>query len=341
MSNNSKTFEAIPTNIISGFLGTGKTTTILSLLENKPEDERWAVLVNEFGEIGIDGALYQGGQAEDGGVYIREVPGGCMCCAVGAPMSAALNQLLRRSKPKRLLIEPTGLGHPKGVLEILRSDNFRDVLDIQKTITLVDARKLSDTRYTEHETFNQQIDVADVIVGNKSDLYQEGDQARLKDYVANRKGSGDLVVLADHGSFDPTLLEGPSDIVNIDFRARHFEEESLEPADDDEPIPECGFLRKENSGEGFFTVGWRFSPDKRFNLDHLLGWLSTVQAERVKAVMNTADGVIDCNQVDGIASLKKRGGSANESRVEIIARETDTLWESGLMDCLIANDSSS
>ncbi|GAL28505.1 putative metal chaperone [Vibrio variabilis] len=72
----------VPTNIITGFLGVGKTTTILNLLKDKPENENWAVLVNEFGEVGIDGAMMA-----DGGAMIKEVPGGCMCCTAGVPMS--------------------------------------------------------------------------------------------------------------------------------------------------------------------------------------------------------------------------------------------------------------
>ena len=131
--------QAIPTNIITGFLGVGKTSAILHLLQSKPADERWAVLVNEFGEIGVDGSLMQGQQAEEQQIYIREVPGGCMCCASGLPMQIALNQLLTQARPQRLLIEPTGLGHPVEVLEFLSAD-YCDVLSIQKTLTLVDAR---------------------------------------------------------------------------------------------------------------------------------------------------------------------------------------------------------
>lgn len=96
------------TNLITGFLGSGKTTSILHLLANKDPAEKWAVLVNEFGEVGIDGALLA-----DSGAMIKEIPGGCMCCVNGLPMQVGLNTLLRQGKPDRLLIEPTGLGHPE------------------------------------------------------------------------------------------------------------------------------------------------------------------------------------------------------------------------------------
>ena len=70
------------------------------------------MLVNEFGEIGVDGSLFQGQHNEEQQVFIREVPGGCMCCAAGLPMQIALSQLLMRAKPHRLLIEPTGAWTP-------------------------------------------------------------------------------------------------------------------------------------------------------------------------------------------------------------------------------------
>ncbi len=102
-------FSQIPVNIITGFLGVGKTTAIQYLLQNKPDTERWAVLVNEFGEIGIDAGLMSN-EEKSGGVFMKEVPGGCMCCTAGLPMQIALNQLIRQAKPDRLIIEPTGLG---------------------------------------------------------------------------------------------------------------------------------------------------------------------------------------------------------------------------------------
>ena len=110
MSADQKPLLGIPTNVISGFLGVGKTSAILNLLSQKSSHERWAVLVNEFGGIGIDGSLLQNHQSTDSNIFIREVPGGCMCCTAGISMQLALAQLLEKAKPDRLLIEPTGLG---------------------------------------------------------------------------------------------------------------------------------------------------------------------------------------------------------------------------------------
>ena len=162
--NMTEPLKDIKTNIITGFLGVGKSTAILDLLEQKPEKERWAVLVNEFGEIGIDGGLFANHQ--DPNIFIREVPGGCMCCATGLPMQIAMSMLLARARPERLIIEPTGLGHPVEVMSVLAADHFHELLDLRSTLTLVDARVINDERYTSHDTFNQQLDIAAVSMGN-------------------------------------------------------------------------------------------------------------------------------------------------------------------------------
>lgn len=102
MSINTNTISAIPTNIITGFLGVGKSTAILYLLKNKPDNERWAVLVNEFGEIGVDGSLFQGQHDQEQGVFIREVPGGCMCCAARFAYASSAKPATKNSEARSL-----------------------------------------------------------------------------------------------------------------------------------------------------------------------------------------------------------------------------------------------
>lgn len=333
MSANELKHQAIPTNIITGFLGVGKTTTILHLLKSKPENERWAILVNEFGEIGVDGSLIGGDQIKTDEVYIREVPGGCMCCAAGLPMQIALNQLLTKAQPHRLLIEPTGLGHPKEVLSVLSERHYQNVLDIQKNITLVDARKLSDSRYIDHETFNQQIDIADTIIANKKDLYQPQDVEVLQKYITRRKGSETQIVFSEQGQVPLEILQGQSITTKIvQDTKHHHHHQSKSVTVDEEPIPDCGYVMVKNSGEGYQSVGWRFSADIVFNRKAVFNWLSGLEVERVKAVLITEDGIFGYNLTDdSLTELEL--DECFESRIEIIALQTADKWQAQLLDC--------
>lgn len=333
MSSQASPITAVPTNIITGFLGVGKTTAILNLLKSKPANQRWAVLVNEFGEIGVDGSLFEGQQSEQQDVFIREVPGGCMCCAAGLPMQVALNQLLTKAKPDRLLIEPTGLGHPKEVLEVLSEDHYHNVLSLQKILTLVDARKLSESRYTEHDTFNQQIGIADVVVGNKIDLYENSDQDKLINYV-NQQGQGHAeVIFAQHGQIDLSTLQGSTQSQPAHSH-HHHHKSSSNPLAADMPLPDCGFLSARNEGEGFNSIGWRFSPTKVFNYHKLYLLLSGVCVERMKAVFITDAGVFGYNLTpDGLTEISL--DDCLESRIELIAEVLDDTLESELLACLV------
>ena len=324
--------EAVPTNIITGFLGAGKTSAILHLLKSKPEDERWAVLVNEFGEIGIDGSLFSGQYNEDGGVFIREVPGGCMCCAAGLPMQIALNQLLTRAKPDRLLIEPTGLGHPTEVLQVLTSEYYFDVLSIEKIITLVDARNLADSNYTEHLTFNQQIANSDVIVGNKQDLYQPEDKIQLQQYARSKSSPEVEVIFTEHGRLPLALLEGET-CVSVGSHHHRHSENTEQTSLADMALPASGYLKAVNQGEGFHSIGWRFDASKIFNRQSLFVFLSGVSAARVKAVFITEDGIFGYNLTpDALTEIEL--DDCLESRIEIIATEISEDWETQLFACI-------
>lgn len=337
MNSSTKPLQRIATNIITGFLGVGKTTAILSLLQHKPDNERWAVLVNEFGEIGIDGGLLQSTNGKSDKVFITEVPGGCMCCTAGLPMQVALNQLLKLAQPHRLLIEPTGLGHPKEVLQALSAAHYQDVLNIQNNVTLVDATKLHDPRYTNHDIFNQQIDIADIILGNKQDLYQDGDKSRLQDYVMARRGKQIPVVFTEQGAIEPALLNGDSKTAwsneGHDHHHDHSHQSSHTADINNVAIPASGVLMVENEGEGYQAIGWRFASEKLFNREALYTWLSGLQVERVKAVMMTDQGAFGYNfTADTLTELPLE--EMTESRLEIIATKTDRIWQEQLMACL-------
>jgi G3E family GTPase len=326
----------VPTNVISGFLGVGKTSAIIHLLSQKPVHERWGVLVNEFGEIGVDGSFLEGQYAKDAGIFIRELPGGCMCCTSGFPMEIALSQLLAVASLDRLLVEPTGLGHPKEVLEVLAAPHYHDTLSLQKTITLIDARKLAHPRYKDHATYNQQIEVADTIVANKMDLYIEGDKARLLAYVEQQGKSAATVVFTQQGQIPIAALEGVTAFpppVSKYSGSKSGSKLGFKPLMLDLPMPDCGYIKATNQGEGFASVGWRFSPETVFNRKQLFVVLMGILAERIKAVFITDEGVFGYNATPDILNEIELDDCL-DSRIEIIADSIDDSLEHQLLACI-------
>lgn len=191
----------VPTHLITGFLGVGKTTAILDLLARKPANEKWAVLVNEFGQVGIDGATLS-----RGGVAVREVPGGCICCTAQLPLKVALTKLLREVRPDRLIIEPTGVGHPAGIIDALRDAALAPYLDLINVITLVDPRQFAEARFAAMETYRDQLNLADVLVANKSDLATVEQINNLLAHAAAMYPPKLRVAQTERGRLDPAWL---------------------------------------------------------------------------------------------------------------------------------------
>ncbi|WP_261843793.1 CobW family GTP-binding protein [Aliamphritea ceti] len=327
-------FSAIPTNVITGFLGVGKTTAIQHLLANKPENERWAVLVNEFGEVGIDASMM--GEDSESGIYMREVPGGCMCCTAGLPMQMALNQLIQRAKPDRLLIEPTGLGHPQEVLASLRSAEYSEVIQLQATITLVDARKLSDPEYVTDDTYQQQIQVADCIVAHKADLYNADELQQLERYLEQQQITDRPVYSVAHGQLQLQWLDEACQWQAEPVTETHHSHGHSDVFAAAPDMPEQGYLRKDNKGDGYFSSGWVFQPDFEFDFVALESILMGIDAERVKGVFITDEGVFAFNIVDGLMSSTALD-EVYDSRIEVIGRNP-AAWQTLETDLLAASE---
>lgn len=288
--------RAIPTNLILGFLGVGKTTAILDLLKQKPEHETWAVLVNEFGEVGIDGAML-----ETEGAFVREVPGGCMCCVAGLPMQIGLNQLIQRARPDRLLIEPTGLGHPSQILDTLTSEHYQSVLKLGPVLTLVDPRKLEDPRVLENVQFRDQVAVADILVANKTDLCSSQQLAAFDRWTSDLQPAKQQVFYTRHGQLAPAWLDGQADPrdVSSPHAHHHHTPNDEQPAPD---IQEQPWQMVSNQGQGHFSLGWRIHPDDVFDENQLMALATDEGIMRFKAVLRTEEGWRVLNVVEGAMS---------------------------------------
>ncbi|AZT83191.1 GTP-binding protein [Marinobacter sp. NP-4(2019)] len=303
----------IPTNLILGFLGVGKTTAILDLLNNRPEGEVWAVLVNEFGEVGIDGALL-----ETEGAFVREIPGGCMCCVAGLPMQIGLNQLIHKARPDRLLIEPTGLGHPSQIIDTLTSEHYQDVLALGPVIGLVDPRRLDEPRVVENVQFRDQVAAADILVANKVDTCSPEQLSAFDRWAAALKPAKRAIRHTSFGRLAPEWLDGNTDLPEVTEPQAHHHHDHRTKSDPAASITDEPWQRVSNEGQGYFSVGWRIHPDLVLDENGLLALAFDDRLSRCKAVVHCTDGWRAVNMADGALSVVET--EAREmSRIEIIA----------------------
>lgn len=323
-------------HLITGFLGTGKTTAILHLLAHKPEHEKWAVLVNEFGEIGIDGAILK-----TTGVAVREVPGGCLCCVSGLPFQMGLNLLLAREKPDVLLIEPTGLGHPSNILKTLLADQYQEIIQLGATLCLLDPRQLSDPRYLEQEVFSDQIRLADVLVANKTDLCSVDDQENFLRLADSARPAKARTAWLSQGQLPLDLLQAPFNPQRMAAHPDAHAQAAATPLRILLPLAEHeAFRRLENSGQGFYSVGWLLKPQPVFCAKKLRDWLSGLTLERAKGILCTDEGALIINMRDGVLS-EMPTRQLDESRLELIDSTAFDIpkIEAQLLACLLDDSS--
>lgn len=151
-------------DIISGFLGAGKTTLIKKLLEAKPEQEKLILIENEFGEIGIDG-----GFLKDAGIAVKEMNSGCICCSLVGDFSVAMQQVMDTYHPDRIIIEPSGVGKLSDVMKALQ-DNNRDDMVLNAIVSVVDGNKCKMYMKNFGEFYNDQVAFAKTIIVSRTQM---------------------------------------------------------------------------------------------------------------------------------------------------------------------------
>ncbi len=268
----------IPTNLIMGFLGVGKTTAILNLLKQKPQNENWAVLVNEFGKVGIDGAIFSAA-----GATVKEISGGCLCCAVSVPFHVSINRLLKDVHPDRLLIEPTGLGHPKKIIDMLINDAFKDALDLRASICLVDPEKLKDKRYTTNKNFIDQIALADVLVANKMDLADTEAVKLFHHWSKKSNPSKAMIAQTTLGQLDFSWLDISRDHQRQAKYPDAHKTSKLYPVNNTQP-------KLNNYTDGYQSFSFIFPKESCFDFKKLNGAFKQLKIERIKGILHTDKG---------------------------------------------------
>ena len=155
-------------DIISGFLGAGKTTLIKKLLKEAFEGEQVVLIENEFGEIGIDG-----GFLKDAGIEIREMNSGCICCSLVGDFGASLKEVVEKYHPDRSLIEPSGVGKLSDVIKAVQGVEEDVDIQLNSYTTVVDAKKCKMYMRNFGEFFDNQVQYAGAIIMSRTDIVDE------------------------------------------------------------------------------------------------------------------------------------------------------------------------
>ncbi|QLF93647.1 cobalamin biosynthesis protein CobW [Pseudomonas sp. ABC1] len=317
--------SAIPTHLIAGPLGAGKTSLLRALLAQKPEGERWAILINEFGLVGLDAALLSG-TADD--VSFAEVAGGCLCCVNGVPFQVALNRLLRKARPDRLFIEPSGLGHPHELLGQLAGQPWHEVLALQPCVLVLDATALADglglPAYPE-----ALLAKTGLLVLNKSERLTALQRAQLAERLPALPIAwvcqGELPLERLPGIASHALARSPS-LPPASAGPLPLASLWLDPT---QPI-----CQHQAQAEGW-SIGWRWHPSQRFDLARVQGWLAELGWRRAKLVMQGPDHWQSANALDGEALHWRASEWRKDSRLELIfdvPQDVDALGQ-GLAAC--------
>jgi len=232
----------IPATIVTGFLGAGKTTLIRNLLENAG-DRRLALIINEFGDVGVDGDILRACGVENcPDENIVELANGCLCCTVADDFVPAIEALLAHEKrPDHIIIETSGLALPKPLVKAFDWPAIRSKLTVDGVIAVIDGKAVAEGRFAEdldaiareraetetidpdnplEEVFEDQLACADLVILNKTDLLDEAEELRVAAQLAEGARAAVKVVRARNGRVDPLVLLGLAAAAEDDLHNR-------------------------------------------------------------------------------------------------------------------------
>jgi len=326
--------KVIPVHIISGFLGAGKTTLLKHLLSQKQDGEVWAVLMNEFGQIGVDQALLP----QDQGYAVKELLGGCLCCSSQMPMQIALSRLLSENKPDRLFIEPTGLGHPAQLLEQLTEPHWQSHLNMRALVTVVDASRLHDHEWSKQHLYADQLKAAHIVALSHVDCMSDEDQHALEALKLEYQPYQQLWLDAPFGQLSLAQLD-----VGYQYGTRKMQpllqRVKQQPELAQQVIKQLPYHYVETTQE-YSVAGWKLPKSWHFNFMDLLDLLCEQQDWlRIKGIFSTDAGWKSFNFNPAQFNYQSVEEGI-DNRIEMIYRTSTEVrdwlaFETALMQCRI------
>ena len=214
-------------DIISGFLGAGKTTLIKKLLKEAFADEQVVLIENEFGEIGIDG-----GFLKEAGIQIREMNSGCICCSLVGDFGTSLKEVVEKYHPDRILIEPSGVGKLSDVIKAVQGVQGDVDIVLNSYTTVVDAKKCKMYMRNFGEFFNNQVEYAGAVIMSRTDIVDEKKAQQAMELLREINGKAAIITTPIEKLNGKKILEVMEKPVSL----------ADEMMEEEEVCPECGHV---------------------------------------------------------------------------------------------------
>ena len=214
-------------DIISGFLGAGKTTLIKKLLKEAFADEQVVLIENEFGEIGIDG-----GFLKEAGIQIREMNSGCICCSLVGDFGTSLKEVVEKYHPDRILIEPSGVGKLSDVIKAVQGVQGDVDIVLNSYTTVVDAKKCKMYMRNFGEFFNNQVEYAGAVIMSRTDIIDEKKAQQAMELLREINGKAAIITTPIEKLDGKKILEVMEKPVSL----------ADEMMEEEEVCPECGHV---------------------------------------------------------------------------------------------------
>jgi G3E family GTPase len=298
-------------NVIGGFLGAGKTTTVQHLLKQLPAGERVAVVVNDFGEAEIDSAIL----SEDGHT-LKAIPGSCVCCTAPEGFAATVKDLL--DQVDRILVEPTGLARASDLVDTLRRAPYADKLSLGPLVVVVDPHLLA-TDALPHDA-REQVELADVVVLGRLDLATEAEREEARGWLKELWPGPLRIVEAQHGQVPLEVLSWP---------------------DGTGPRTRPGHEHDHYHSEVFTAVSQVWPPETLFHRGRVLQALQEAPQAivRFKGLLRTDEGMLRLDLAGGRVTSAPTGWR-RDSRMDLVSTEPHALaaTQAALAGALLRED---
>ncbi|GKX67888.1 GTP-binding protein [Inconstantimicrobium mannanitabidum] len=275
-------------DIISGFLGAGKTTLIKKVIEEKLKSEKVAIVENEFGEIGIDGSILR-----TKGIEVQELNSGCICCSLTGDFDLALKEIIKDYKPDRIIIEPSGVANLSDVLNVCRKMTKQDIVKINMCIVVVDAVKYQMYLRNFSEFFINQIKNAKTVILSRTqniepdklvlvvkDIQKINCNANIITTPWNQLPTSSIISVGEQSR--ENLLENKINIVNIEKQVYN-----LKGKEQNKVLLQCG---KAHTASEVFQV-WGTETPKIFSKNQIIKLKDILSSSKFGAILR-AKGIV-------------------------------------------------